>query len=314
MLIGVFKSNQKLVNVVTLLLTIVLWLPVFFIDSKIESFSTITTGFKWLDVIIGILIITGQSIYLNVVVGQYKLIKDNSHLTSLMFVLLNSCFLYLLNLNQIIIANTFIIIAFHQILKLYNVKNSYALMFNASLLIAIATLVYFPNILYFLLLWVALIYNTTPKWRDFVISLIGLSIPILYFATYKFVFSNTLNYSIDNYLINIYNAYWSDFQISSKIFFLILCLIVIMSFVSIFSSLNRSVLRVRKSLIIVVLMAVIGLSTLVLNQFDYIATLLVVSIPFSITVAIFFQELRKKWIAEILFLIFIGSLFFGYFS
>jgi hypothetical protein len=314
MLIGVFKSNQKLVSVLTLLLTIILWLPVFFIDLKVESFSILTTSIKWLDMSIAILIITGQSIYLNVIVGQYKLIKDNSHLTSLVFVLLSSCLLFLLNLNQIIIANTFIMIAFHQILKMYNLKNSYALMFNASLLIALATLFYFPNILYFILLWVALIYNSTPKWRDFVISLIGLSIPILYFVAYKFVFSNAPNYSLDNYLINSYNVHWSDFSFFSKIFFWVLCLIVMMSFAALFSSLNRSMLRVRKALIIVVLMIVIGLGTLVLNQFDYIATLLVVSIPLSIIIANLFQDIRKQWIAEVLFLIFIGSVVVGYFS
>jgi hypothetical protein len=233
-----------------------------------ETFlSTVSIGIKWLDISIAILIVTGQSIYLNVIVSQYKLLKENSHLTSLIFILLNSCFLLILNLNLIVIANTFILMTFHQILKMYNLKNSYALLFNASLLIALATLVYFPNILFFILLWIALIYNTTPNWRDFIISLLGLSIPLLYFATYKFVFSGTPSYNIDDYLINIYNVHWNGISFLSKIFFWILCLISVMSFVSLFSSLNKFVVKVRKSLIIVALMVIVGIGTLILNQF-----------------------------------------------
>lgn len=314
MLVGLFKSNQKLVNVLTLMLTIFLWAPMFFMDLEAEPLITVTTKFKWLDVTIAILIITGQAIYLNVIIGQYKLVKENSHLTSLIFILLNSCFLVALKLNQIIIANTFILIAFHQLLRMYNLKNNYALLFNASLLIAIASLVYFPNILFFILLWIALIYNTTPKWRDFLISLLGLSFPILYFATYKFVFSTLPSYNISNYLINIYNVHWSNFSIYSKIFFWILCLISAMSFAALFSSLNKSVVKVKKSLIIVVLMGIVGVSTLALNHFDYIATLTIISIPLAIIIANFFQNIKKKWIAELLFLIFIGSIVVGYFS
>ena len=315
MLIGIFKSNQKLVNLLTVVLTIVLWIPAFFSDFKIEFLEEISSGLRWLDILIAIVLISGQAIYLNVIVGQYKLVTENSHLSSLMFVVLNSCFILLLSLSQLVIANTFVLIAFHQLLKMYNLKNNYAILFNASLLIALASLIYLPNILYFVLLWIALIYNTTPKWRDFIISLIGLSIPILYFASYKYVFSvGFVSYNIDDYFFNIYNVHWSDFSIFSKTFFCVLCLISIFSFITLFSLLNKSVVRVRKSLIVVVLMVIIGLSTLALNQFDYLATLLVVSIPLAIIFANFFQNFRKKWIAEVLFLILIGSIVGGYFS
>ena len=314
MLIGVFKSNQKLVNVLTLVVTFMLWAPIFFINSKLELTGMVSTGIKWVDVSIAILLIIGQSIYLNQIAGNYKLVKGNSHLTGLMFIVLNSCFFLFLNLNQMVIANTFILVAFHQILKMYNLKSTYALLFNASFLIALATLIYLPSVLYLILLWIALIYNTTPKWRDFIISLIGLSIPILYFTTYLFVVSDLPEINANNYFTNIYQVHWSTLPMFSKVFFWIFSSILMLSFITLFSSLNKTGVRVRKSLIIVVLMFLVGLGTLFLNQFDYLATFLIVSIPLAIIIANFFQDIKKKWLAELLFLTFIGSLILGYFS
>ena len=128
----------------------------------------IAANLKWLGVVIAIFLIAGQSIYLNIIVNEYKLVKENSHVTSLMLLIFTSGSLLLLNFNQVIIANTFILIAFHQLLRLYNLKNSYAILFNAAFLIALASLIYLPSIVYFVLLWITLIYTTTPKWRDFI--------------------------------------------------------------------------------------------------------------------------------------------------
>ncbi|MBL4594085.1 MAG: hypothetical protein JKX68_09755 [Flavobacteriales bacterium] len=299
----------------TITLTIVLWLPAFFMDLEIEFSHLVSTNIKWLDIVIAIFLIAAQSIYLNIIVGEYKLVKDNSHLTSLMFVLFNSCCLLLLNLNQVVIANTFVLIAFHQLLRMYNLKNNYAILFNASFLIALASLIYLPYIAYFFLLWLTLIYTATPKWRDFTISLIGLSIPLIYFITYKFVVNDLSEINFNNELITIFNVRWSEFTFFLKLFFIVFTVITLLSFMSLVSTLNRSGVRVKKMLVVVVgWMSVFGLTTLFMNQFDYLATFLIVSIPLAIVIANFFQNIKKTWLAEILFLCLLGGSILSYFS
>ena len=152
MLIGVFKSNQKIVNVLVMLLAIILWLPSFFIGEDLSSLSLISTKIKWLDTFISLFLVVGQAIYLNFIVNEFKLIQQNSHLTSLFLVVLNSSCLWLLDLNEVVIANTFLLIAFHQVLRLYDANSKLALLFNAGFLIAVASLIYLPNIFYFALL------------------------------------------------------------------------------------------------------------------------------------------------------------------
>ena len=314
MLIGIFKSNQKVVNVLTIVLTFALWIPSFFLDLETEFFHIISTHIKWLDILMAISLIAVQAIYLNFIVSEYKIVKDNSHLTSLMFLLFNSSALWLLHLNQIIISNTFILIAFHQLIKMYNLKNNYTILFNASFLIAIASLIYLPSIVYFALLWIALIYTTTPKWRDFIISLIGLIVPILYFIVYQLVFGNFSQFNISNYSVVVFDIHWSGLTFFQEFFFISFFVISLFAFVGLFSTINRSVVRTKKMLVIVLLMVIVSLGTLLLNSFDYIATFIIISIPMAILVANFFQNLKKTWLAEVLFLILLAGVIFSYFS
>jgi len=312
MLVGVFKSNHKIINVLTYVLTIVLWLPAFFID--FEFSSPISTHIKWLDILIATFLIAGQAIYLNILVNEYKLIKENSHLASLILVLLNSCCILFLNLNQVVIANTFILIAFHQLMRMYNMSNSFTILFNSSLLIALASLIYFPSIIYFVLLWIALIYTVTPKWRDFIISLIGFSIPFIYYLTYQFIIGG-LTVNIFGEVISLLpDLGWKDLSLYTRMLFITIAFVLIISFFGLLPILNRSIVRVRKMLIVTVIMLVLGLCTLFLNKLDYLATFITVTIPAAIIVANFFQSIKKKWLAELLFLVLLGEIVLSYFS
>ena len=311
MLISVFKSNQKLVNALIVVVAIVLWLPAFFVEINTDLTST---NIKWLDVIISIFLIGFQAIYLNIIVNEYKLIKENSHLTGLMLLVINSCCLLFLNLNQVIISNTFIIIAFHQLLRMYNSRNSYGVLFNSGLLIGLATLIYPQSIVFMILLWITLIYTTTAQWRDFIISGIGLAVPIIYFVSYRFVFADLSEFNFNDYIEPLFNFNWTDITLSIKSLFILLVAVSILSFLSLLTTFSRSVVKVKKMLVIVILMFILGLTTLFLNGFDYLATFIIVSIPLAIIFANFFQNLKKPWMAELFFLCLVGSIILSYFS
>ncbi len=314
MLIGVFKSNQKTVNALTVLLTAILWLPAFFLDLGTDSPNLVSTNIRWIDLSISIVLIIAQAIYLNYIVSEYKLIKENAHLTSLMFVLYSSCCLFLLNLNQVIIANAFTLVAFHQLIRMYNLKNNYATLFNASFVIAIASLIYFPSIVYFVLLWVALVYTTTPKWRDFIISLLGLSVPFVYFITYKIIIGSFSDIDVGEYMIVLFDIKWNEFTLFNQLFLVIFSAVFLLALMNLFVTINKSVVRTKKMLIIVLLMFILGLGTLILNSFDYFATFLMASIPLSIIAANFFYNIKKPWFAELLFLSLLLGAALSYFS
>lgn len=314
MLVRIFKSNQKLVSGLVLLFTVLLWIPSFVIEQENQVNSFISTGFFWIDLVLSIILIAIQAIYLNMIVNNYKLVENNTHLTSLMFVTLNSCFLVQFNLNEVLIANTFLLLGIHQLLRLYDAKGGLNLSFNAGLLISIAAVIYFPNAIFLLLLWCGIIYLITPKWRDFVVTLLGFSIPVIYILSYNFVFGKIETLDWSTYNVQVFSLNWDELGLANKGLVFLLIGSIILAFMKIASRLNKGALRTQKMLVLIILMALFGLGTLMLNKGDYLATFVVLTIPISIIMANFFQEFKKQWLTELLFTCLIILMLLGYFS
>ncbi len=313
MLIGVFKSNQKILGVGVVLLTALFWLPSFFIEPEAEIVNAVLTGFRWLDLFISIVLISAQAVYLNIIVNEYKLVDDNTHLTSLVFVILNSSFLMLFNLNQVLIANTFVLFGMHQLLKLYDTRGGFALVFNAGFLMSMATVIYFPNAIFLLLLFVGLLYMFSPKWRDFLIALIGFSIPVIYMVSYHFVFGDGSSFELKDYVIKVFNIEWSNLTSFGRTLCFIILGLVLLAFMRVSTNMNRGGLRARKMLVVIFLMSFFGLGSLFFNGLDSLATFVVLTIPLSIIVANFFQSIKKKWLAELVFTVLLTGVIANYF-
>ena len=314
MFIKVFKSNEKLTNGLVILITLLLSIPSFFIQQNEDVMNFISTGYFWLDKSILILLISIQAVYLNVVANEYKLLENNTHLTALIFVVFNTSFLLLLNLNQVIIANTVVLLGVHQLLKLYDNKVSFSLSFNAGVLISIATVIYFPNGIFILLLWFGLIYLISPNWRDFLITIFGFCLPIIYVASYNFVIDDSSFLELIPYNLCVFKIDSQVFSFFNNVLFLSIIGVILFAYLKLSIRINRGGLRRSKMLVILIFMSLFGLGTLFFNEFDYLATFVVLTIPVSVIVAIFFQNLKKKWLAELLFLILLVLIILNYFS
>ncbi len=313
MLIGVFKSNQKLVNGLVVLLTVLLWISSCFMEYGNEGTNFISTGAQLFDVIISITLISIQAIYLNIIVNEYKLVENNSHITSLMFVIFNSCFPLMFGLNEVVIANTFVLLGIHQLLRLYDTKGGFALSFNAGLLISVATVIYLPNGVFLLFLWFGLIYMISPKWRDFVITLIGFSIPIIYVVSYNFVFGDLSTFELKSYVFGIFNMTWEELSMFGKSLVFMISGLILLALLRVTNGLNNGALRTRKMFVVIIFMVFFGMGTLLLNGADFLATFVVLTVPLSIIVANFFQEIKKQWMAELLFMSLLGIVIINYF-
>jgi len=312
MLIWVFKSNQKIINGVTLLLLLLLWFPALF--SEVESPGLLSTGLRWLDLLLMMLLVLCQAIYLNLIVSEYKLVKDNSHLTSLVYVILNSCFIWFFELNAVVLSNTVVLMALHQLFRVYGTKNHFSISFGGGLLLGISGLIYAPMFIYFILLWAFLMYTITPSWRDFTVSLLGVCTPLVYYFVNKFVNDELYLLSVNDYLHQTFAVSWEDFTTFNLLFLIGFFFVLGSAILNLFVTIGKSVVKIRRLLVMVLLMFVIGMGTLLLNQVDFLATFLVLSVPMAIIIANFFQNMKKVWLAEILVLYLIVTMVLGYFS
>lgn len=312
MLVGLFKSNQQLMNIVAILLISLVWMSVFFFGDYVPSDYSL--GYAWLDIIVAIGLISFQLLFVSYIVNEYKLLDTNTYLPSLILVTINCVSIFNLTFHQVIVANSLIIVAFYQLLKLYNVANKYGLLFNSGILVGLASMVYFPSVLYFVVIWLVLIYMTTPVWRDFAISLIGFVIPLIYYITYFFVFKDLSELVFLTEHTKIFEFNFETLSIWNKLFLAVFALLILVSIFNLLINAGKSIAKVRKMLVSVLLYFLVSILTLLLNQFDVVATLLLMSIPLSIMIGIFFQNIRKGWLAEAIYFVLIATIVLGYFS
>ena len=305
MLISIFKSNQRITNVFTIVITSILWICAFY--GK-EGFIIN----KWIDGFLAISLIVVQSIWINRIVNQNKLIERSSYITSLIFVVLYGVVFFVKDYHLILVANLFIIGAFDQLLRLYNLKNKIDILFNASLLVGVASIFYFPYMVYFIFIWVVLVYISTPIWRDFIVPLLGFLIPPLYVVVYYFVFKDLKQLDWKNEFIEVSGI--GLIPVSVKTMLISLAVVTALSIYMLLQIISKSVVRVKKMLWVVILMSLFGLATYILNGQSFISSIISTTIPLAIIIAAFCEKLRKLWLAEIIFSLLLANLIWTYFS
>ena len=323
MLVAIFKSNHKIISVAVFLVTMLLWIPSFWSEVLMDvSGNSVLTDvqeigeIKWLNYLVTGLYLSMQAIYLNYIVNKYKLISTSSYVVALLFVLLNSADASFLIFNPIFITNSFILIVLHQLFEIYNKEKVFALSFNTGLLVALATLVYFPAIIVFPLIWFTLIYLKISLWREFIISLFGFMLPLLFYTSYCF-FTDQVNHFMNEAIFN--NALFlkngaSPHSFSFNVYYYVLALLLLLAGVNFLNYLNKSIVKIKKLMVVVLVMCFLLGFSIFINGRDYYAVYLMMTIPLTIMIANYFTEVKRKWLAEVFFLLLLLAIIFDYFS
>jgi hypothetical protein len=319
MLIGIFKSNQKLFNILVVLITLVVWIPSLWIDSSITNngmFAGFINGVRaigWLNYLMAVLFISVQAIYLNYIINELKLVKNNTHLVALFFVLLNGLSPALLAFNSIVIANTFVLIMFHQLSKTYNIQQPFSVSFNTGFLIALATLFYFPFIVLFIFTWVVFAYAGIPKWRNFIISIIGFLVPFIFYGAYLFL---TDSYKNMNETLGLNAVIFGEgfIQKHLPILYYTLLGISLLSFFHLLLNVQKDVIKIRKFKMVFLMMLFFILLFTLINGADYVAVYVVMIIPLSMFFANYFNEIKRSWLAELLLILLLTAATINHFS
>mgnify|MGYP003654081629 CR=1 FL=1 len=319
MLLQIFKSNQSIVGLLVVLFSVLLWVPGFFVSQEeivklgIVTFNEFDFLFqpRWLNVFLTSLLIGGQAIFLNYIINSNKVLKSTTFLVALFYVLIYGSAFGLFSLNLILIVNTFVLLVLHQLFMLYNSTQVNATLFNLGFFVGIASVLYNPLLILFPLVIFSIAYIRTPKGKDFLILIIGFLIPFIYWVSYLYL-TNQLIPIIDNYLLFHYAVV--DKGIFANSYFLyLLGLFSIIAIFNMLAMLGRKVVKTRKLLIIVLLLLLVSLATYFYRMQDFRVTYLILGVPIAIILAHFFLNMKRKMLAELIFVMLIVGLVLDYF-
>jgi hypothetical protein len=171
-----------------------------------------------LSVIIGFILAVVEMYWLNQILSSHELVQKNSSLAALIFILLMSFYPEALILNPVNITVLLLLVIIYNLMISYKKPEHLDRIYAAGFLTSIASMFYFPFIIWCGLIFISFVLFRSGKWRQWTSALLGLLTPYLYLAATWFWF-DLLNEKVNTYLEffrNIFvfpNPFQTDFLI-----------------------------------------------------------------------------------------------------
>ncbi len=319
MLIRFFKNNNPSSYILIPLFASVLWAVGFFSEQSgivkysmplYEILSNPVANFHFIATLIAFILIVAEAFLLNYIINENGILAKPSFLPALFYIVFMSADGTLLNLHPLIFASFFVLLAINKIVCSYKKDNAFSNAFDSGLLFSIATLFYFPSIVFLPLLGVGFILFRPFNWREWVISFIGILVP------YTFLFSY--------YFCNDMLGYWWNIKLffpglhqhtipklSTSFYFMlgVSLLILLFSFGKLFTGFLDATQKNKKGILLLLWFSAFALISIFLAPEISIRSFSALAIPASVFCANYFLKIKKEWWGELLFLSLLTSVF-----
>lgn len=146
--------------------------------------------------ILTVLSIYVQAIWLNIIASQYRLFIHSTYLVSFSFIALSSLHPSFSSFSPLLLVNFLLILSISELLKLKNAQNANKHLFNLGFYIMIAGLIHFSAIFIIFFLFFALLVLRPFNIREWVISLLGLLMPVYFLFVYLFCTDSLAQFSL----------------------------------------------------------------------------------------------------------------------
>ena len=298
MLLKRLKTTTPITIIFFIVFAVLFWcLPILnhsISDKYLHSFFSPLSIF-----ILGFFLLLLHSIGLNNMIYEKDVIKKSSLVLAPVFLLLTTPFIF--QIESWIIS--FLLLFFlNTLFTFYQKERPFSYAFNANFLIGCIAIFYADILLLYCLNIVTLLTFRNLNWRSFLISILGILLPFLFYWTYTFLFEISFTITLssrDINLINFPNMFTMGYAELS--WYIIVGFILLFSFLELLLWMNKKSIRSRKSFLLIISFLVICCFIKIDNSYFLIVT------PLSIVLANFFVYSKRKRLTEILFFLFVLS-------
>lgn len=313
MLISVFRSSFSSKILIFSVLGILLWMDALIVPPEMPASPALSplyqlaynwmASINWMPTIIAFLLLFAEAVLFNYAITERGLLSKTTLMVALLYLVLMSHAPALLTLNPVIMANIFLIIALNKVLQIYGKKESLVHILDAGLLVGVASLFYFPAVIFLAFLLISLLNYSFLSWREWVVSVWGLCVPYIFlFGFYFWTDQLTEQFNAyGNYFTEISHLKFFHYPGIYHIFWTIIVIMLFLTFGKFLNRLNERTISLRKKYTVIIAMFLAGLLSFfyVHGNFEYHIMLLF--IPVSIFVGFYFIEVKKTFWSEVMF-------------
>lgn len=322
MLLSFFKNNNPISYILLPILAIVCWLPTFFYSSAYTDvgmpfYNALLNwlgGTSILSTIVALIIIIIEAFLINFIVNANEILTKQSFLPGLFYVLLMSCDSSFLSLTPILLANFFVLLAVHQLVSSYRKDTAFSNAFDAGLLLSLATLFYFPCVVFFPLAYIGFLLFRPFVWREWLIAFIGFVVPYTFVFVYYF-WNDMLSHF---WSVKLFYPHPKRAVVATSggyYFMISVCLFILaLSLGKLLMGYTEGTQKNKKGVTLLLWLSVFTLLSLFLSPLITIKSFSLLSIPAAVFVANYFLKLKRNTWGEFLVILFLIAIFVNHFS
>lgn len=323
MIIRFFKADQPASILFLPLLAIAVWVFAFDpVQGKaytghamplFELMVNLAGGNEYIQMTIALVALLAGTAAVHIVADRQELLGKRSYLPAFLYLVLMSGSPRLTCLHPALFANIFILVAFHRIMSSYRKDTAFMEAFDAGFWIAIASLFYFPAIVFLLLPWISFLILRPFIWREWVIVAVGALVPYLFAGVYYFWFDISEYLWFDKMIYPLtgrqfrFEGGWPELAYAIAVAALVLI------------SLARYVLvsgarkhRTKNAFAIMATSVLVTVLSLLTAPYFALPAISFVFVPFSVFMAGYFLYIKRTWMAEILFLTLVAMIVYNH--
>jgi len=318
MLLRLFKGYQAFLLLFIPLLAILLWLNTFFIkEIEIDGQYVFMPLSKLVFNLFGyntffskffaLALLFLNAILLVRINISYNFIRARTYLPAVIYIFLLSHVSEIQRLTPALMASTFIILSINKVLFSFKKEKLAIQIMDASLLMSVASMFYFPAVFLITYIWIGLLLLRQFRWREWIFTVLGMIIPYIIYACILYISGNKIKipFSLLYNVPFILNWDINDNLISLFFFGYITILIILASFqmIKLFGTKKA---HSRKFFIYFLWLFILTVFIYLIVPGAAIEILYIVAVSLSFLFAHYFINLKSFWISEILFLILVS--------
>lgn len=194
-------------------------------------------------------------------------------------------------------------------IKIFGKQYPYLQILNASMSIAIASMIVPHTIIFILFIWFGFLTYSVNSWREWIISIIGIIIPYLYML-FAYYWNNNLEYVVKLYQ-GIYFFNFFHYTLPTTYILISLSILIVLYIVSAFNFTNEAsdkIISIRKRMWLIFQFSIVCITILVLLSGSAYILLPVLFIPLSLMISYSVHNQKHSRMFDIFMVLFVVSI------
>lgn len=258
------------------------------------------SNYSLLASVIALLLLLGNGYLLIQLNTNYIFIPVRTQLPALFYLVLCTGITQLHELTPALVSSTFLILMFYRLFSAYKTDGISINFLDCGLLISVASIIYFPSVIFFFFLLAAISLIRPFIWREWVFALIGLLIPYLFLLSGYYIW----DLSVPDLISKISASFTSldiSYKLSQMVNWAFVLLFIIAGSYFIATYFDSMKIHARKFYMVFWVFFLFGLLVFLVRINSGIGMVYFISIPLAYLFSFYFIKCKANWINELVF-------------